>query len=262
MSEQNLTIKTQVKLLLEEQEIQPANLEEFNLKKEENKAFLQHNSVENTKKEVSFIDRILSGEYKEDELQLPEKLKLELTDEKRMALQNRKTMGLANLLLNNNTKEDSKEMTNVKIDLVNLSKIMEEVRNLPPTEENLDKVDVAFKMAIDSCNYYCNNKNPWFSTGVQRKKMVREVAMSLIAESEVFVYRKNALLKNRNQAEAPRTIGEIFGMKAGEVIERPKTKKEEKEAAKRANAKPAEQPAQAGKQKEETIHRWKQYRTA
>ena len=253
MSDENyLSYKTKFKILATSQEKMPANLKEFDMKNAMNEAFLQHNSVEETKKEVALIDKLLSEEYKKDEetRNLPERLQLKLTEKDKMLLKNRKTLGLANLLLNNNTKEDSKEMADVKIDIVNMVKVVEQCRTLPPTAENLDKLEVAFRMAIDSCEHYCNTKNPHFKTGIERKRLVSEALLNLITEAESFTIIKRNILRERDPQKLPATVGEILGMETESAMKRPMTKKEAAEARKKAQA-VGEQPANAQAQNEQ-----------
>lgn len=248
--DQYLTTYTQYKRLKVKQEIMPSNLDEFDKTKQQNQAFIQHNSIEETKTELAFIDKLLSGNYMKEEADqnVPERFKIKLTEEDYMLLSNRKTMGLSNILLNNNTKEDSKEMTNVKIDILNFAKVMESCKELPPTNENLDMVDVAIRMAIDSCISYCNNKHPKFKTGIARKEMVKEVYQSLIEESELFSLKRRSMAKGEKGEKLPQTIGELFGLSSQGAIERPMTKKEVKEAQKRERQQANNANNQAGNQ--------------
>ncbi|MBR4668526.1 MAG: hypothetical protein IKO76_07215, partial [Butyrivibrio sp.] len=191
--------------------------------------FLQHNSVEESKKEVEFIDRLLSNEYMEDEDEitedLPEVLKVRLTEEDRAMLVNRKSLDLINILFNVNKKEDSTKMKSLKIDLLNLSKAMEESRNKPATIDTIENVEVAINMAIESCRDYLENKNPKFKTGKERKRMVHDVFINLIYQSEIIAVRKE-ILKPGSKEKAPETAGEFFGLlkDEGQLIERPETK--------------------------------------
>lgn len=248
--DQHLSYNTQFKRLKEKQEIMPADLNEFDKTKRENQAFIQHNSIEETKKELAFIDKLLTGSYmkEEEDKDYPKQFRLKLSEEDYMLLSNRKTMGLSNILLNNHSKEDSKEMTNVKVDILNFAKVMESCKALPPTPENLDMIDVAIRMAIDSCRTYCDSKHPRFKTGIARKEMVKEIYQNLIFESELFSFKRREMAKGKEEIKLPSTIGEMFGFSEQAAIERPMTKKEVKEAQKRERQQAAARNNQAGNQ--------------
>ena len=196
--------------------------------KRQRQIFLQHNSVEESKKEVEFIDRLLTDEYKEDETaDLPEALRVRLTEEDRAMLVNRKSLDLINILFNVNKKEDSTKMKSLKIDLLNLSKVLEESRNKPATVDTIENVEVAINMAIESCRDYLESKNPRFQTGKERKRMVHDVFINLIHQSEIISIRKG-ILKPGSKEIVPETAGEFFGLlkDEGQLIVRPKTEED------------------------------------
>ncbi len=229
MDQEWMSPKTKLEEMKKTQETVPIDLKQVDTTDQLHQQFVQQNSVASAKEEVAFIDQLLSGEYQEAELEkeLTDAMQLKLTESDRMFLANRKTMDLVHILLNNHSKSDSKEMTAVKVDILNLAKEMERCSKLPPTPENLDCVEVAFQMAINSCSYYLDTKNPTFPKGKERKRQVQEVCMNLIYESEMF-YGCRLALDSKEEGERPATIGDIVGMvkEADQTKERPLQKNE------------------------------------
>lgn len=227
MSDQINAKRQSLDHFFEQQEIAPVTLSDYDKKKQENRAFLQHNSIERTKEEIKFIDRMLSDSLLED-MDMPENLKFKLTSSDTMALANRKSLDLANILLNSDTKSNSEEMTDVKIDILNLSKVLEANRNMPLTAESMDNVESAICMAIDSCRNYVNNRHPKLKAGKARKNTVKELLTNLLFESQMFLACRK-YLKPAEGEVVPASIGELFfGKKQDNAqrIERPLAKNE------------------------------------
>ena len=213
MSDNNiLSGKEKLRALFESQEVMPANMQEFDERKQENEAFLQHDSIEQTKADIEKIDKFLTGEYQLDELNLDDELKLVLTDKDKLGLYNRKAMDLSHILLNSNSKKDSPEMTDVKVDILNLSKVVESLRDEPLTADAFDKVESAMLMAISSCDEYCKKKKPWTDKGIERKKMVSDAYYGIIMAKE-YLAACRSYMEPGHEGEVPQTMGELFGMK-------------------------------------------------
>jgi hypothetical protein len=90
------------------------------------------------------------------------------------------------LLLNDEKSitSDSKEMAKVK-------KTLEALETTLQTEEymndkTLDNINNLYAKAIDACKYYVDNKNPWFSAGIRRKKRVQDTLDKLTKEKDLF----------------------------------------------------------------------------
>lgn len=214
----NMTTVEKVRQLLSTQERLPANMQEIDKSQEENRAFLQHNSIEETQNEIDYIDNLLTA-YTLDETED------KLSEADLMKLSNRQTLDYANILLNSNKKTDSDEMKDVKIDVLNLAKVMENCSSEPLSVEGFDKIEVAFEMAIRSCEYYIAHKNPWFSTGKERKRQVKELCSTLRYNYSMFTKQRN-LLGPDHEDDRPATFADLMGMRGQteEAIKRPEAK--------------------------------------
>ena len=224
------TNKQKLENLLNTQERIVGDLSAYDSNKQQNAAFMEQGNIEATKEEIKLIDLFMTGEYVEDDMSLSEQDRVKLTEDKKRALMNRKALDQSHILMNEKTKSDSPEMAAVKLDILNLSKVIEECKNLPLTQDNMDKVEVAMRMATNSCEYYVENKNPTFKTGKKRKKLVNDLWGSLLYEAELFAKSRVYLLP-AHDADRPATIGDLMGLKHDDenTIKRPKTKEEEKQ---------------------------------
>ncbi len=197
----------------------PADLTRFDQTKKENQAFLSLNDIQETKKEVELIDKFLFGKFTDEEL-LNMDQSVQLTSEEKMTLSNKMSMDLGHILLNEHSKEDSPEMTDVKEDVINLAKAIEQVKNEPLDMESMDVVETAFRMLTNSCKNYLDKKNPHFKKGKIRKQMVHDLWVSVLYEAEMFNLCRN-MLRPDYEGQRPATIGELLGLNKETEINRP-----------------------------------------
>lgn len=185
-------------------------------------AFKQESSVESTEREIEYIDTILSGEY-DQEIWGNEKLSEEQLAEKEQMiekLRHKKTLDTAHLLLNEHSYSDSAEMQAVKRDILSLCVFLEENSSKTVSAELMDNTEVMYSLATASCRKYLDNKNPTFKKGKIRKKMVRDLFMSLLVEVELFHIKRSAINPEENM-----TLGEMLGGNRTEEIKRPEVEK-------------------------------------
>ena len=211
-------MKQKLEGLKSAQERMPADLRRYDETKQENRAFLSLNDIAETKKEVELIDKYLYGHFTDEELDTMSE-SIQLTAEEKMTLTNKMSMDLGHLLLNEHSKEDSSEMADVKIDVINLAKAIEQVKELPVTQESMDMVDVAFRMLTNSCKTYLDKKNPHFKKGIIRKQMVHDLWVSVLFEAEIFnMYRR--VLDPKYEGSIPATMGDLLGLKKEDAVKR------------------------------------------
>ncbi|MCR5468609.1 MAG: hypothetical protein K6F37_06580 [Lachnospiraceae bacterium] len=209
------------------------------LSREEQRSIKNGESISAAEQEIAMIDRILTGEYQLDNktLEVNQQIQQEdLTEEVIATLKHKKTLDQAHLLINNTMYEDSKEMTDVKNDVMKLITALEENMDKPMTPELMDNMEIAYSHATASCRYYLDNKNPTFKKGKLRKKMVGELFMSLLTEVTAF-----SCVRQAKDAEGKtfRELMQISGA-GGEVQVRPamkakKVKTDKKAEQERAN---------------------------
>ena len=132
-------------------------------------------NVNRTINENKLISKALKASVDQD---------FQLTDKQKNHLRNVRSRNKSHILLNQQKFfGDSSDMTDVK----------ESIRFLEFTldastmkTESLDNIEQAFKDAIEACQTYENKKNPWFSKGKARKKMVVKRKKALQKELTFF----------------------------------------------------------------------------
>ena len=149
------------------------------LKRDENEAFRNNGryNIEKVSEETAFIERMLN---------IPTTRELNVSAEQRSSLELNLTRRQSFLLLNDEKDytSDSKEMDRVKKSLETLENTLtiEEFTNL----KTLYRISNLYATAIKACKYYVDNKNPWFSTGIRRKKKVEDTLKRLTEEKSLF----------------------------------------------------------------------------
>ena len=134
----------------------------------------QFYSVEQTRQDMKLIDQALHVP--------PVELRLE--DSKKYRLQAIQGRNLSHVLLNSKkTSGDSEEMTNVKNSIEALEQQLAQVQEDSTGIANIEKVEEAYLLAISHCQYYCDNKNPTFQTGKERKQLVMDTLAQLRREA-------------------------------------------------------------------------------
>ena len=134
----------------------------------------QFYSVEQTRQDMKLIDQALHVP--------PVELRLE--DSKKYRLQAIQGRNLSHVLLNSKKSSgDSEEMANVKNSIESLEQKLAEVRQDAISVANIEEVENAYLLAISHCQYYCDNKNPTFQTGKERKQLVMDTLAQLRREA-------------------------------------------------------------------------------
>lgn len=144
----------------------------------------QKYSVASAQSAITTVDRLLN---------LPQS-KLWLSDMDRYQLRLRQNRDKSHVLLNaHKFVGDSTRMSGVKDALENLEKFLAKARNTTdPTNaserqnpldlEALEQADALYNTALEKCQDYIEHKNPWFSKGKERLRMVKEAKERLIQE--------------------------------------------------------------------------------
>ncbi len=97
------------------------------------------------------------------------------------------------LLEDEKTSGDSPEMKDVKDNLKKLKQILTRDRERPLTENDCDYISEMYEAAMMSCQYYCDVKNPWFTTGKRRKAKVQATLDRLKKEAAAIAMGKMAI---------------------------------------------------------------------
>ncbi len=144
----------------------------------------QKYSVASAQSAITTVDRLLN---------LPQS-KLWLSDMDRYQLRLRQNRDKSHVLLNaHKFVGDSTRMSGVKDALENLEKFLAKARNTTdPTNaserqnpldlEALEQADALYNTALEKCQDYIEHKNPWFSKGKERLRMVKEAKERIIQE--------------------------------------------------------------------------------
>jgi hypothetical protein len=132
-------------------------------------------------KENAFIDKLFSIEGVEREI----------NSKTRNRLKNVQERNMSHLLLNDHKLGgDSDYMKDVKERVANLEA---KLSGKSMEKAVLDELPGAFDRAISACEFYINHKNPWFPTGIRRKKKVRERLERLKEEKACFLWGRDAM---------------------------------------------------------------------
>ena len=143
-----------------------------------------YNSVESTKEDVKFIDQVLN---------LPATARMQFEDKDLFRLKAIQGRNLSHLLLNEHKYgEDSDEMLAVKERVAELEQVMSQKVDHGYDFETIER---AYQRAIAACRYYCENKNPTFPAGIERKKRVMETFLRLKEENEQIAVAKDLIQK-------------------------------------------------------------------
>lgn len=177
-----------------------------------------------TAKELDEIDMLLDV-YAKGNLENTTALTNKDFEEYKGQLQFKRTMDIAQLLVNDHSKSDSKEMQDVKIDILALSVEMERMNSVPVSKESISDISAKFAMSLDSISHYLHTKKPRFSTGKKRYKQVQNMQAALF---EV----KNALdiVASDIDKYEGRTVGSILGMRESRQGDLRRKEDEKKEA--------------------------------
>ena len=193
------------------------DLKKISKKRAENRAFLEQNSIEDTREELELLDYILSGEYRQDNADGSGIMQEELTESMIQSLKHKRTMDQAQLLVNNHSYSDSDEMAAVKRDVLYFAEILEKYRDQQISKDNIEDVELAYKMLSTSCRSYLEGKDPSFENGKIRYRQVYELWMSVMTEGLLITGYKEAIL----QGNEGKTLGQVLGMTAAKEGDAP-----------------------------------------
>lgn len=150
------------------------------------------------KEENSLIKKALSKNLVDD---------LNLTSKERAHFRNIKSRNKAHILLNQQKfSGDSTEMGLVKMAIRSLELTLPSTSCEEPSE--LTSVENQYETAIEACRSYEEKKNPWFSTGKERKKLVTKRRIALEKELICFRLARNHMPKK--YSERPQTALELL----------------------------------------------------
>lgn len=101
---------------------------------------------------------------------------MNLTIEEREQLKAIKSRTQARMLVNmTKNSGGSEEMLDVQENLIKLENILNDMQGQPATKEALDEIEMRFELLIAACSYYVDHKDPAFSKGKKRKKLVEDI---------------------------------------------------------------------------------------
>ncbi|MBO5246501.1 MAG: phosphotransferase [Eubacterium sp.] len=127
-------------------------------------------SIHQTKQDVAEINELLQTNQMDVATQ-SETMNLSQDYVHRLqAIQNR---NLSHILLNENKfGGDSEQMKNVKVSVEEVERLLSSQDENAGSLAYIEKLETAYRVAISHCQYYCDHKNPRFSTGIERKNAV------------------------------------------------------------------------------------------
>ncbi len=222
--------KTRLKALETEKPIVPLNMAKTKTGYDENLY-----NLERVKEENSLIHKALSKET----------TNIELSHEQKAHLRNIRSRNKSHILLNQQKfLGDSKKMKSVKDRIAELEGLL---ANSTMSEVDLQKIDYAFGSAIEACNNYVVNKNPWFEKGKERKRLVEKRQRALYKEQNCFqLARKHIKEHKEAEVKSPLDLLELgrvlmakdiedaheYQKKRSEMKQKEKEKKPQKKNAK------------------------------
>ncbi len=254
MANEKKITRERVNQIINTQDRVATNLEEIDKHTLEGRAFVQRENKQDTRNEVDDINAILEqSSYEMDSVETvdlktgikkikevsdkkeSEIKKLQLTEEEIATLHQKKTMDLAHLVMNENSKKDSSEMKDVKFYMEALVNAMEAARDKMAGEEAFNELQEAYQMAIAACDTYVYSDK---KKDKNRMKLIRETWLDLMYEADVIQMLREDLAEGKLEGK---TMGQILHMspKEQEVVQRPKKKAKKKSAEKAPKADPA-----------------------
>ena len=222
--------------LLSRQDRMVVDLKELDKNKSRSRkteAMRRQGDLNDTQAEIDEINRVLNM-YANGELDAT------ITDEDMdlQALRFKKARDLTQVLMNEHSKDDSKEMKNAKTDVFKLSITLENMKNVPATEESLGNILADYEVAIKSLEDYLSVKKK--NTRYQK---VFDVWQSLCYERDILT----VFMQDPQDLEG--TIGELMHMRKDDIFDVKRDNSEERIVNENAekNAKKAAQNKNAKK---------------
>ncbi|MBQ6132542.1 MAG: hypothetical protein IJI65_00125 [Lachnospiraceae bacterium] len=140
-------------------------------------------------------------------------------------LQFKRTMDIAQLLINEHSKSDSKEMQDVKEDLLSLAVEMERMNSVPVSKEALCELSAKFALSLRSITNYLTVKKPFFSKGKNRYAKVTEMQGALLLVRNALDIVSSDISKYEGK-----TIGSLLGMRESRQGDLTRAKEEKQNA--------------------------------
>ncbi len=157
-------------------------------------------SVQSARNEIITIDRLLN---------LP-KSRLNLTDYGRYQLRLRKSRARSHVLLNDKKfLGDSGRMSLAKDALAEVEKALART-GTALNADSLADAEELYDTALTRCQEYIDNKNPWFSTGKERLRMIKDAKKRLTEEKKQLLAAKRMLEADGNAFAGCTCIREVL----------------------------------------------------
>lgn len=120
-------------------------------------------------------------------IQIPDTATLHIQNKEELrqkAIEGRNIAPLLALQEKSGSDGDSTLMSEAKQRVGNLEKLLSETPDQAKLGEYMDLLEMAYMMAIAACQNYCDNRDPSFKTGKERKKAVEDQLASLLEEQK------------------------------------------------------------------------------
>lgn len=137
---------------------------------------------------------------------------LELTEQEKSSLKAAESRYSARVLLDMGGLFDSTEMEDVQFNVKRLENTLLSLQDQPVSEEMLSELSDTYLLAIEACNYYCENRAPKSKSGIARKKAVEAVLSNMIYEHNLLTF-----MKNNKEAYEGKKLYRVLNMKKQDV---------------------------------------------
>lgn len=137
-------------------------------------------------------------------IQMPDTATLHIQnkeEQRRKAIEGRNIAPLLLLQEKSGSDGDSALMSEAKQRVQNLEKLLSETPSLAKLGEYMDLLEMAYMMAIAACQNYCDNRDPTFKTGKERKKAVEDELASLQDEQKKLAAARQLLKEGKLSQE-------------------------------------------------------------
>ncbi|MBO6214753.1 MAG: hypothetical protein J6N76_04365, partial [Lachnospiraceae bacterium] len=193
--------------LLAHQDRMVFDLSDGNTQDEEYAKLKKQGDLDMTKAELDEIDKLLELSA-EGELENYTDVTNKDFEAYRDQLQFKRSMDIAQLLVNDHSKSDSSDMQDVKIDLMSLAVEMERMNSLPVSKDSICDLSAKFTLSLRSISHYLSTKNPHFSSGKKRYEKVAQMQGALLMVKASL----DSVAADLDKYEG-RTIGSLLGMR-------------------------------------------------
>ncbi len=158
---------------------------------------------------------------------------------------------LSHLMLNDyKVTGDRREMRNVKEKLANLEQVLTRRKNVPLTEDDALNMEMLYDSAMEACRDYIDNKKPWFSTGIRRKKKVMATLDRLMKEKDALRVGREYIAEGGNEMKDIKSGVELLSFAAVKNFTRENKYRQELDKDQEADEEIADLKAQMELQRE------------